>query len=82
MIYQKLDAGGGLFGLVYGHLLACIYKTSYYEYFGGANEQIGREIVMLNPLTPVGAHMHPPNGHGWGAEWNWEFFNKKVVEVW
>lgn len=78
----ELNAGGGLFGLVHGHLLACIYNTSYYEYFGGANEQIGREIGMLNPLTPIGARMYPPDGPGWGAEWDWNYFNKKVVEVW
>ena len=78
----ELNAGGGLFGLVHGHLLSCIFNTSYYEFFGGANEQAGKEIGMLNPLTPVGARVFPPDGPGWGAEWDWSYFNKKVVEEW
>ena len=78
----ELNAGGGLFGLVHGHILSCIFNTSYYEFFGGDNEQAGKEIGMLNPLTPVGAQMYPPDGPGWGAEWDWDYFNKKVVEEW
>ena len=66
----------------HGHLLSCIFNTSYYEYFGGANEQVGKGIGMLNPLTAVGARMYPPDGSGWGAEWDWDYFNRKVVEVW
>lgn len=78
----ELNAGGGLFGLVHAHVLSCISNTSYYEYFGGGNEQVGKEIGMLNPLIPDGAYVSPPDTPGWGAEWDWNYFNSKVVEEW
>ena len=78
----EFNAGGGLFGLVHAHLLCSISNTSYYEYFGGQNEQVGKEIGLLNPLTPDQAYMSPPDTPGWGAEWDWDYFNSKVVEVW
>ena len=78
----ELNAGGGLFGLVHVHLLSCISNTSYYEYFGGQNERAGEEIGMLNPPTPDGAYMSAPDTAGWGAEWDWSYFNNKVVDEW
>ena len=78
----EFNAGGGLFGLVHANLLCCISNTSYYEFFGGANEQVGKEIGLLNPATPDKAHISPPDGAGWGAEWDRDYFSKKVVEEW
>ena len=77
----ELNGTGGLFGLVHAHLLCCIPNTSYYEFFpGGRLDEVGKEIGMLNPLTPVGGQIAPPAGPGWGAEWDWRYFRKKVVE--
>ena len=78
----ELNGYGGLYGLVHAHLLASISNTSYYETFGefrGHSEESSSEIGMLNPLEVVGGHIAPPSGPGWGAEWDWNYFNKRVV---
>ncbi len=75
----ELNGTGGLFGLVHAHLLCSIANTSYYEYFGGAHEQAGKEIGMQNPVVPVDGYVAPPLGPGWGAEWDWAYFRKHVV---
>ena len=66
----ELNAGGDLFGLVHAHLLCSISNTSYYEFFGGQQEQQGKEIGMTNPPMPVNGWIAPPSGPGWGAEWD------------
>ena len=79
----ELNGYGGLYGLVHAHLLAAISNTSYYETFGefrGHTERSSTEIGMLNPLDVVDGHVAPPSGPGWGAEWDWTYFNKQVVE--
>jgi len=75
----ELNGTGGLYGLVHAHLLCCIANTSYYEYFGGEQERSGLEFGMTNPALPIEGHIAPPDGPGWGAEWDWAFFNKKQV---
>ena len=78
----ELNGYGGLYGLVHAHLLASISNTSYYETFGefrGHTERSSTEIGMLNPLDVVDGHVAPPEGPGWGAEWDWAYFNKQVV---
>ena len=75
----ELNGTGGLYGLVHAHLLCCIANTSYYEYFGGAQERSGLEFGMSNPVLPIEGHIAPPDGPGWGAEWDWDFFDKKQV---
>ena len=77
----ELNGTGGLFGLVNAHLLCCISNTSYYEFFpGGRFDEVGKEIGMLNPLVPVKGYLSPPSGPGWGAEWDWDYFQKRVVD--
>ena len=78
----ELNGYGGLYGLVHAHLLASISNTSYYETFGefrGHSERSATEIGMLNPLEVVDGHVAPPSGPGWGAEWDWNYFQKRVV---
>ncbi len=78
----ELNGEGGLYGLVHAHLLASISNTSYYETFGEFRRHAGRsstEIGMLNPLDVVEGHVAPPAGPGWGAEWDWSYFRKRVV---
>ncbi len=78
----ELNGDGGLYGLVHAHLLSSISNTSYYETFGefrGYSEQAGTEIGLLNPLDVIDGHVAPPPGPGWGAEWDWGYFDKKVV---
>jgi L-alanine-DL-glutamate epimerase-like enolase superfamily enzyme len=77
----ELNGVGGLFGLVHAHLLCSISNTTYYEYFGGEHEQAGKEIGMLNPVEAVDGTVSPPQGPGWGAEWDWDYFKKKRTAV-
>ena len=79
----ELNGYGGLYGLVHAHLLASISNTSYYETFGefrGHSERSSIEIGMMNPLDVVDGHVAPPSGPGWGAEWDWTYFHKRVVK--
>ena len=72
---------GGLFGLLHAHLGCCIDNTDFYESFSAAadgNRQQGQEWGLLNaPLVSEG-HLSPPDGPGWGAEWDEERFNSLV----
>jgi len=78
----ELNGTGGLGGLVHAHLLASISNTTYYEYFGGAHEQASREIGMTNPIVPQGGRIAPPDGPGWGAEWDLDYFEaKRAAEI-
>jgi L-alanine-DL-glutamate epimerase-like enolase superfamily enzyme len=77
----ELNGPGGLFGLVHAHLLCSIANTSYYEFFpGGWLDEAGKEIGLLNPPVPVKGYLRPPDGPGWGAEWDMRQFNKRKVE--
>ena len=69
----EMNHQGGLFGLVHAHLGCCIDNTDYYEYFmttADGQRRDGEEWGMLNaPLIEEG-HLVPPDGPGWGAEWD------------
>ena len=76
----ELNGPGGLFGLVHAHLVCALANTSYYEYFpGGSRDELGKEIGLLNPPLPQNGHISPPDGPGWGAEWDRDYFEKKRV---
>ena len=79
----ELNGPGGLFGLVHAHLVCAIGNTSYYEYFpGGSRDEVGKEIGLLNPPVPRDGVIMPPDGHGWGAEWDWDCFHKvRIAEL-
>lgn len=76
----EMNGPGGLFGLVHAHLMCAISNTSYYEYFpNGSRDVIGQEIGLLNPSVPEEGYVVPPSTPGWGAEWDWSYFEKKCV---
>ena len=79
----ELNGPGGLFGLVHTHMVCAIPNTSYYEYFpGGSRDELGREIGLLNPPIPQNGKVTPPNRPGWGAVWDWQYFNSvRVAEL-
>ena len=79
----EFNGTGGLWGLVHAHLLCSIQNTSYYEYFkGGWLDETGKSMGMTNPVIPNKGRISPPEGPGWGAEWDWERFKKSTVDVW
>lgn len=76
----ELNGPGGLFGLVHAHLVCALRNTSYYEYFpGGSRDEAGKIIGLLNPPIPVDGSIAPPDGPGWGAEWDWARFEAMRV---
>ena len=76
----ELNGPGGLFGLVHAHLACAIQNTTYYEYFpGGTRDEIGKEVGLTNPPTPNNGQITPPNGPGWGAEWDIDYFESKRI---
>jgi L-alanine-DL-glutamate epimerase-like enolase superfamily enzyme len=78
----ELNGPGGLFGLVHAHLVCAIRNTSYYEYFpGGTRDEKGKSIGLTNPPVPLNGHISPPDTPGWGAEWDWDYFEKQRVAV-
>jgi len=78
----ELNGQGGLFGLVHTHLGCCIDNTDYYEHSGGTadrNRVEGEQWGMVNgPIVDQG-QLRPPEGPGWGAEWDEERFRSRVV---
>ena len=78
----ELNGPGGLFGILHAHMMCCIHNTSYYEYFpNGSRDELGKEIGLLNPAIPINGRIRPPDGPGWGAEWDMGFFKKKRIAV-
>ena len=61
----------------------CIDNTDFYEFFGATADslrQTGARWGLLNaPLIEEG-HIAPPDGPGWGAEWDEDKFSSLVVE--
>jgi len=73
----ELNGPGGLFGLVNAQLCCGLTATTYYEFFpGGTRDLLGKEIGLVNPPTPAGGFVRPPDGAGWGAEWDRAYFEK------
>ncbi|MBM3263082.1 MAG: hypothetical protein FJY97_06600 [candidate division Zixibacteria bacterium] len=77
----ELNHEGGLFGLVHAHLGCCIDNTGFFE--AGSDNLTGRGQCwgLLNPPPVVDGHLTPPDGPGWGAEWDWDRFNHMTVET-
>ena len=79
----EMNAEGGLFGLLHAHLGCCIDNTGYYE--SGPEPVLGgdRGAVwgMTNAPPIVDGYIAPPDGPGWGAEWDWDKFAAMRVEV-
>jgi L-alanine-DL-glutamate epimerase-like enolase superfamily enzyme len=80
----ELNGQGGLFGILHAHLGTCIDNTDYYEHSGSVADRAHREGEswgMLNAPVVVEGHLVPPDGPGWGAEWDEEVFQSLVVAV-
>jgi L-alanine-DL-glutamate epimerase-like enolase superfamily enzyme len=80
----ELNGQGGLFGLLHVHLGCCIDNTDYYEYMALAadgNRTLGERWGMLSSPLVVNGCLTPPDGPGWGAEWDEKRFQSLVVSV-
>ena len=78
----ELNGPGGLFGHVHSQLVSAIPNTSYYEYFpNGSRDLLGKEIGLINPPIPKNGSVTLPDHFGWGAEWDWKYFEKKRLSI-
>lgn len=78
----EMNGQGGLAGLIHAHLGCAIDNTDFYEYFAmtpEANRTDGEQWGILNgPLIEDG-HIAPPDGLGWGAVWDENYFRARIV---
>ena len=80
----ELNSGGGLFGLYHAHMGCCIKNTTYYEYFGRNGDELrrsGERWGMVNAPFITDGHIAPPDGPGWGAEWDEARFRSLIVQT-
>jgi L-alanine-DL-glutamate epimerase-like enolase superfamily enzyme len=80
----ELNHQGGLYGLIHAHLGCCIDNTDFYEHFSRgrgahANRIQGEHWGLLNGPIIVDGHIAPPDGPGWGAEWDMDKFQSMIV---
>ena len=76
----ELNGTGGLYGLVHAHLGCCIANNDYYEHsVGGQSQELAPEVGMTNPPRIVDGRLIPPDGPGWGAEWDMDYLEKRTV---
>lgn len=80
--HVELNGQGGLFGLVHAHLGCCIDNTEFYEYnrlsgYGLRTE--GETWGLLNAPLIEDGKIAPPDGPGWGAEWDEARFQSLIV---
>jgi L-alanine-DL-glutamate epimerase-like enolase superfamily enzyme len=80
----EMNGQGGLMGIVHAHLGCCIDNTDYYEHpaiTSDRNRLQGESWGLLNAPLIEDGHLVPPDGPGWGAEWDEDKFQALVVEV-
>jgi L-alanine-DL-glutamate epimerase-like enolase superfamily enzyme len=80
----ELNGQGGLFGLVHAHLGCSIDNTDFYENFfmsADGNRTQGEAWGLLNAPLIEDGQLAPPDGPGWGAEWDEARFQSLVVAV-
>lgn len=78
----ELNGTGGLYGLVHAHLGCAIQNNDYYEMsIGGGAHKLGLEVGMTNPPKIVDGQLIPPDGPGWGAEWDLDYLQRRTIAV-
>jgi L-alanine-DL-glutamate epimerase-like enolase superfamily enzyme len=77
----ELNGAGGLYGLVHVHLGCSIANNSYFEHFspGRRVTEMGLQLGMTNTPEVVDGCLTPPNGPGWGAEWDLDLLRRRTV---
>jgi L-alanine-DL-glutamate epimerase-like enolase superfamily enzyme len=81
----ELNGTGGLYGIVHAVLGQCISNTRYYELSVGdwsvrPDERFrnqAAEVGLMNGIRAEDGVMVPPEGPGWGAEWDIAYLEKK-----
>ncbi len=78
----EMNGQGTLYGLAHAHLGCCIDNTDFYESTGPADaaRRAGETWGMVNGVVIEEGCIAPPDGPGWGAEWDEERFMSLVVE--
>ena len=73
---------GPLFGLIHAHLACSIDNIHWFETSPPSNgPEIAKEIGLMNPIIPKEGWVTYPEGHGWGAQWDWDIFESNRLGV-
>ncbi|MFH1086759.1 MAG: enolase C-terminal domain-like protein [Chloroflexota bacterium] len=76
----ELNGIGGLFGLVHAMLGCSIHNTDFFEQSGyGHACSLGVQMGLTNPPQVVDGRLIPPEGPGWGAEWDMQRVQQLTV---
>ena len=74
------NAYGPLFGIVHAHIDCGIENIGWFENAPPINgAAMGEEIGLLNPIRPIRGWVTPPDGPGWGSQWDWKRFKSKRI---
>ena len=79
----ELNYIAGLYGLIHATLGCCIDNTTYFESFNPRCDHLrqqGEVWGLLNGSVVTDGHLTPPDGPGWGAEWDENRFESLIVE--
>lgn len=80
--HMELNGPGGLFGLVHAHLGCCIDNTDYYEFTGRPPQALAEQGALwglVNAPMLRDGHVVPPDGPGWGAEWDEPAYARRIA---
>ena len=78
----ELNGHGGLFGAVNTHMQMAITNTTFHEVGGdglGLAKQ-AEEFGAMNAPTVKDGYIAPPDGPGFGIEWDMKQFRRHLVE--
>ena len=80
--HVELNGPGGLCGLVHAHLGCCLDNTDYYEFTGRPPQALadqGAQWGLVNAPVLRDGHVVPPDGPGWGAEWDEPAYARRIA---
>lgn len=77
----ELNGIGGLGALVHAHAGCAIANNDYYEHTGSGRLKMAQQYGLTNPAQIIDGYLVPPDGPGWGAEWDLPYLESHTVTV-
>ena len=78
----ELNGHGGLFGAVNTHMQMAITNTTFHEVGGDGRglNKMAQELGAMNAPVVKDGYIAPPDGPGFGIEWDMKQFRRHLVE--